>query len=154
MGAAEWSLYRYRRDVEALLQRCRTPREFGPRARRILLGAVLRYLAAAALLVAATVAALPGPTGLGSAAGVMYVCASYLLLGGALFVALLLQALGAGTGTGAACGTALGLEAVLVLALPAGTVDVLTAQLIASALLLTGLVLVASAVLGQVEVHI
>jgi hypothetical protein len=154
MGAAEWSLYRYRRDVEALLQRCRTPREFGPGARRILFGAVLRYLAAAVLLVAATVAALPWSMGSGSAAGVMYVCASYLLLGGALFVALLLQALGAGTGTGAACGAALGLESVLVLALPAGTVDVLTAQLVASALLLTGLVLIASTVLGRVESHI
>ena len=40
------------------------------------------------------------------------------------------------------------------LGLPAGTVDVMAAQLIASALLFTGLVLVAGTVLSQVESHI
>ena len=61
MGAAEWSLYRYRRDVQALLDRCRTVAQFGPGARRVLLAAVLRYLAVAAVLIAATVTVLPGP---------------------------------------------------------------------------------------------
>ena len=89
-----------------------------------------------------------------SAGTAVVLCASYLALGGALFVALLLQALGGGGGTGVACGAALALEAALVLGLPAGTVDVMAAQLIASALLFTGLVLVAGTVLSQVESHI
>jgi hypothetical protein len=147
MGAAEWSLYRYRRDVQALLDRCRTVAEFGPGARRVLLGAVLRYLAVAAVLIAATVAVLPGPVG----TDIVVLCASYLTLGSALFVALLLQALGIGARTGLACLAALVLEAALVLA---GTADVTAAQLIASALLVTGLVLVAGTVLSRVDSHI
>ena len=154
MGAAEWSLYRYRRDVQELLDRCRTVRQFGPGARRVLVGAVLRYLMAAAVLIAVTVAALPGSVAVTSAGTAVVLCASYLALGGALFVALLLQALGGGGGTGVACGAALALEAALVLGLPAGAVDVMAAQLIASALLFTGLVLVAGTVLSQVESHI
>ena len=150
MGAAEWSLYRYRRDVQALLDRCRTVAQFGPGARRVLIEAVLRYLGVAVVLIAATVAVLPGPV----SAEVAVLCASYLALGAALFVALLLQALGVGARTGIACGAALALEAALVLGLPAGTVDVMSAQILASALLFTGLVLVASTVLGRVESHI
>ena len=150
MGAAEWSLYRYRRDVQALLDRCRTVAQFGPGARRVLIAAVLRYLAVAVVLIAATVAVLPGPVSVDTAV----LCASYLALGAALFVALLLQALGVGARTGIACGAALALEAALVLGLPAGTVDVMSAQVLASALLFTGLVLVASTVLGRVESHI
>ena len=46
--------------MQELLDRCRTVRQFGPGARRVLVGAVLRYLAAAAVLIAVTVAALPG----------------------------------------------------------------------------------------------
>ena len=149
MGAAEWSLYRYRRDVHALLQRCRTVGEFGPGARTVLLGAVLRYLGVAAVLIAATVVVLHGS--LADPWSAVRLCLSYLALGGALFVALLLQALGGGAGTGLACGAALVLEGALVLG---GAVDVMTAQLVASALLFSGLVLVASAVLGRVEAHI
>ena len=148
MGAAEWSLYRYRRDVQALLDRCRTVDRFAPGARRVLATAVLRYLAVAAVLVAATVAVLRVPD------GVAVLCLSYLALGGALFVALLLQALGAGARTGPACGAAVALEAALVLGPPAGTVDVATAQLIAGGLLFTGLVLVAGTALGRVDAHI
>ena len=114
------------------------------------IAAVLRYLAVAAVLIAATVAVLPGPV----SADTAVLCASYLALGAALFVALLLQALGVGARTGIACGAALALEAALVLGLPAGTVDVMSAQLLASALLFTGLVLVAGTVLGRVESHI
>lgn len=149
MGAAEWSLYRYRRDVHALLQRCRTVGEFGPGARAVLLGAVLRYLGAAAVLIAATVVVLHGS--LADPWSAVRLCLSYLALGGALFVALLLQALGGGAWTGLACGAALVLEGALVLG---GAVDVMTAQLVASALLFTGLVLVAGAVLSRVESHI
>ena len=110
MGAAEWSLYRYRRDVQALLDRCRTVAEFGPGARRrACIAAVLRYLAVAAVLIAATVAVLPGPV----SADAAVLCASYLALGAALFVALLLQALGVGARTGLACRAALALEAAL-----------------------------------------
>ena len=145
MGAAEWSLYRYRRAVQALLERCRTPREFGPGARRVLLGAVLRYVAVAAVLIAAT-AVLPGPGGITPVAAL-----SYLALGAALFVALLMQALGVGAGTGPACGAALGLEAALVLGPPA--LDVVTAQLVAAALLSAVLLAVAAAVLGRVAAH-
>jgi hypothetical protein len=154
MGAAEWSLYRYRRGVQALLERCRTPRQFGPGARRVLLGAVLRYLAAAAALIAATTAVLRGFVPATAVGTTLVLGLSYLVLGGALFLALLLQALGGGAGTGIACGAALGLEAALVLGPPVGVLDVATAQLIASALLFGGLVLVASTVLSRVESHI
>ena len=154
MGAAEWSLYRYRRDVQALLERCRTPHRFRSPARRVLLGAVLRYLAVAAVLIAATVAVLRGSvadTAVGTAA---VLGASYLALGGALFLALLLQALGCGVGTGTACGAALGLEAALVLGPPTGGFGLMAAQLISSALLLGGLALVACIRLGRVASHI
>ena len=150
MGAAEWSLYRYRRDVAALLERCRTPREFRPGSRRVLLAAVARYVAVAAVLIAATAAVL---SGLGEAPGItLAACSSYLALGAALFVALLLQALGAGAGVGPACGAALGFEAALVLGPP--SVGVTTAQLVAGAALFAGLALVAGVALGRVESHV
>jgi hypothetical protein len=56
------------------------------------------------------VAALPGSVAVTSAGTAVVLCASYLALGGALFVALLLQAVGGGGGTGVACGAALKLE--------------------------------------------
>ena len=94
----------------------------------------------------APTAVLPGPGGITPVAAL-----SYLALGAALFVALLMQALGVGAGTGPACGAALGLEAALVLGPPA--LDVVTAQLVAAALLSAVLLAVAAAVLGRVAAH-
>ncbi len=155
MGAAEWSLYGYRRQVQALLQRCRTPRRFTRQARRVLLAAVARYLVAAAVLLAATLAVVVAtgsadPTWTALTSGL-----SYLALGAALFVALLLQALVTGAATGLACAGALGVEAVLVLGLPAGwAVPVVPAQLLVSACLFVGLLVRSCAVLARVDAHI
>jgi hypothetical protein len=94
MGAAEWILHRYRRSTQRLLRSVGTLRAFARRARQAVIAAVAWYLAAAVALTVATVAVAawtgvvpapwrPSPEVL-----------AYLALGGAMFVALLLQAMG------------------------------------------------------------
>lgn len=151
MGAAEWSLYWYRRRVRALLQDIRAVSEFAGPARLVLLGAVTRYAGAVVLLVAATLAV--------AAAGrmslewtVLRAAAAYLALGCALFLALLLQAVRAGLFTLVGCTAALGLEMVLVTGPPLGW-DAVSAQLLASSVLFGGLLVRCGTVLGQVVAH-
>lgn len=91
MGAAEWSLLWYRRHTRRLLGSVSGLREFRRRARLSLLAALLQYMCGAAALMAAGVAiaaatgfAHPGRADLPELAG-------YLMLGGAMFLALLLQ---------------------------------------------------------------
>lgn len=153
MGAAEWSLYWYRRRMRGLLRNSTTVGQFAAQARRVLFGAVTRYLAAAALLIVATLA-------VGAAAHirlewtVLLAAGSFLALGGALFVALLLQAMGTGVVTLVACALALGIELALVLGLPLGWgLDVVSAQLLASAVLFAGLLVRCEGVLGRVVAH-
>lgn len=108
MGAAEWILYRYRRSTQRLLRSVGTLHTFTVRARLALAAAVAQYLVAATTLTAATVAVAvrtglipaqwqPSPE-----------LASYLALGGAMFVALLLQAMGDRMLPLLACAVALG----------------------------------------------
>lgn len=153
MGAAEWSLYWYRRRVRGLLQVARTVGQFAPRARQTLLGAVARYLGAIVLLIAATLAvALVGRARLEWT--VVRAGGSYLALGCALFVALLLQAVGTGLFTLVACAAALGVEVALVIGLPLGWgLDVMSAQLLACLVLFAGLLVRCDTVLGQVMTH-
>ena len=94
MGAAEWSLLWYRRRTQRLLRETTQTRVFAAKARLALLAALLQYLAVAAVLVALTVA-------VASAAGIVTPHLSYLpqlaaygALGGAMFLALMLQAMG------------------------------------------------------------
>jgi hypothetical protein len=153
MGAAEWSLYSYRRRVRKLLQSSHTVGQFALRARLALLGAVARYVAAVALLIAATLAvAAVGRTR--PEWTVLRACGSYLMLGCALFVALLLQAVGTGLLTLASCAAALGIEVALVMGLPQGWgLDVMSAQLLACSVLFAGLLVRCDTVLGRVVAH-
>jgi hypothetical protein len=153
MGAAEWSLYWYRRRVRGLLYAARTLGQFAPRARLVLLGAVTRYLGAVVLLISATLAvAVAGSIRLEWT--LLRAGGSYLALGCALFVALLLQAVGAGVFTLVACAAALGVELALVIGLPLGSgLDVMSAQLLACSVLFTGLLVRCDTVLGQVVTH-
>jgi len=110
MGAAEWSLLRYRRRTRSLLRSTRDLRTFGRQARLALLGALAQYLLAAlALTAAATWIAFR--TGLVRPGEMLFPeLAVYLALGSAMFVALALQALGARAVPVAACAAALAFE--------------------------------------------
>ena len=93
MGAAEWMLIWFRRRTQRLLRSTRDLRVFAVRARLVLLGALLQYLAAAVVLTAVVSRSRPGPA-VHLHATVLPQLAVYLALGGAMFVALLLQAFG------------------------------------------------------------
>ena len=117
MGAAELQLYRYRGRVFTLLQRTRRLVEFSGRSRLVLAGVLGEYLAMAAVLmiavvgVAAAVGSGPQWTDVPDFAG-------YVVLGGALFLALLTQTCAGTTGVLIWCALALGAEFVLALADP------------------------------------
>jgi hypothetical protein len=153
MGAGEWSLYWYRRRMRGLLQAARTVGQFAPRARLALLGAVARYFGAVMLLISATLAvALAGR--MPPEWTLLHAGGSYLALGCALFVALLLQAVATGLFPLLACAAALGVEVALVIGLPLGWgLDVMSAQLLACSVLFAGLLMRCDTVLGQVVTH-
>ncbi|KAA2263260.1 hypothetical protein F0L68_10615 [Solihabitans fulvus] len=131
MGAAEWTLYWYRRRLGALLRRTRRLVEFARRSRVVLGGALLRYLVVAAALIVLAVGAVAVLGGKGLRAADLVSCAAYLALGGALFLALLLQACGIFLAVHLACGAALLGEVVLLVgrARFGWPVDVMSAQL-------------------------
>ena len=146
MGAAEWMLIWFRRRTQRLLRSTREPRVFAVRARLVLLGALLQYLTAAILLTAVVVA-IAGLTGLVHLdATVLPQIVVYLALGGAMFVALLLQAFGCRVFPLIACAVALALEVVW------RSLGV-WAQLVACAELLVVLVGYAALVLGRALRH-
>ncbi len=146
MGAAEWMLIWFRRRTQRLLRSTREPRVFAVRARLVLLGALLQYLTAAILLTAVVVA-IAGLTGLVHLdATVLPQVVVYLALGGAMFVALLLQAFGCRIFPLIACAVALALEVVW------RSLGV-WAQLVACAELLVVLVGYAALVLGRALRH-
>jgi hypothetical protein len=112
MGAAEWMLVWFRRHTQRLLRNTRELRAFAIRARLVLCGALLQYLTATVLLLIAIVAiaiearlADPNWT-------VLPQIAAYMALGGAMFIALLLQAFGSRIFPLAACAAALAFEIV------------------------------------------
>jgi hypothetical protein len=94
MGAGEWTLLWYRRRMQRMLTANADLRVFGSRARLTLFGALLQYLAGVAVLItlAAVVAYETGLLRIHRAA--LPELGAYLALGGAMFVALLLQAFG------------------------------------------------------------
>ena len=146
MGAAEWMLIWFRRRTQRLLRSTREPRVFAVRARLVLLGALLQYLIAAILLTAVVVA-IAGLTGLVHLhATVLPQTVVYIALGGAMFVALLLQAFGCRVFPLIACAVALALEVVW------RSLGV-WAQLVACAELLVVLVGYAALVLGRALRH-
>ena len=110
MGMAEWSLIWFRRRGQHLLRDTQSLPAFAIRARVALFGALAQYLIAAALLIAAAVS-VASATGLVQPHwAVLPEVSAYLALGGAMFLALLLQAFGSRAFPLVACAVALALE--------------------------------------------
>ena len=110
MGAAEWSLFWYRRRTQRHLRATGVLRRFARAARLALLTATAQYLAAAILLTAAvlTIAAL---TGLVRPQWSLVVpVGAYLILGASMFLALLLQTMGSWAVPLLACTATLAVE--------------------------------------------
>jgi hypothetical protein len=110
MGAAEWMLIWYRRRSQRLLRRTRELRRFAIRARLLLFAALLQYLTAAAVLIAAVVAIAVRTELVHPQWSALPQIVAYLMLGGGLFLALLLQAFGSRTFPLIACALALAFE--------------------------------------------
>ncbi|MFI6444979.1 hypothetical protein [Kitasatospora sp. NPDC050543] len=144
LGLAEWLLFRYRSLAVAALRTSHTPGQFTRRTGGVLLGCLLSYLTTVAALDAGATLLWPGAPTLGIAG-----LGSLLLLGGALWLALLLNAFGLSRSTALIClATAVAESAGLL----AG-VDPTTLQLIgcgAAALVLTS---IAGPVLGRTTKH-
>ncbi|WP_131735966.1 hypothetical protein [Actinomadura roseirufa] len=90
MGVAEWILYAYRGRVHRLLHEHWDIVGFTRAARAVLAGALARYLAALAVLVAVAAAL----AGLPTTAATLRMLGGFLGLGGVFFLALILQACG------------------------------------------------------------
>jgi hypothetical protein len=110
MGAAEWLLVWFRRRTQRLLRSMRDLRPFAVRARLVLFAALAQYLAVAVLLTAAVVAVAAGTGLIAIQWSAVPQIAAYMALGGAMFVALLLQAFGSRAFPLAACSVALAFE--------------------------------------------
>lgn len=149
MGVAEWSLYWYRRRTYRLLRRARSRPAFVRGARRALGGVLVRYLACAGVLVAATAAVL-ATAGRVPVAAAVPAGAAFVLLGGALFTALLLQAFGGDLATPLICAAGLAGEVAVTVARP---VDPVLVQLVVCAVLLAALLIHAGGVLSTVVRH-
>lgn len=93
MGGAEWSLLWYRRRTRRLLRTISDVRTFRRRARLALVFAAAQYLAGSVLLVAAGVAVAAESGLVHLQRNVAPEAAGYLVLGTAMFLALLLQTL-------------------------------------------------------------
>ncbi|MGW0518460.1 hypothetical protein [Crossiella sp. NPDC003009] len=115
MGIAEWCLFGYRRRMGRLLRESTSLPSFARRSRFVLTGVLARYLLAAAALCAVVLLAVPG-----AIPGAVPTYTAYLALGGALFLALLVQALGLNTIALLACGAALAAEVAFTLTGGAG----------------------------------
>ena len=150
MGIAEWRLYAYRGRIDRLMRRAGGAVEFAIGSKLILAAVVAEYLLAAALLVAAVL-------GLAALVGIrlqwtdLPSCLGYLALGGALFLALLIQVcLGALPVLGW-CAGALVAEVLLVLLAPHA--PVLRVQLVVAATTAVALLWHAAISLAQVSRH-
>ncbi|MGC9671067.1 hypothetical protein ACNTMW_31545 [Planosporangium sp. 12N6] len=150
MGAAEWSLYRYRRRTYRLLRTTRDPWEFAAGARRALLAATARYLAATAVLLAVVAGAVAASDQWRTPWVALIECGAYLALGGALFVALLLQSFRGTLVPPLACAAGLGVEAALT---ALARMDPAPAQLVTCAALAVLLLGYAGSVLAGATRH-
>jgi ABC-type multidrug transport system fused ATPase/permease subunit len=110
MGAAESALIWFRRRTQRLLRSTRSLSAFAARARLALFAALLQYLTAAVLLTAAVIAVASATRLIHPHWAVVPEIAAYLALGGAMFLALLLQAFGSRTFPLIACVVALAFE--------------------------------------------
>ena len=110
MGVAEWTLVWFRRRTQRQLRATREVPAFAYRARLTLLTALLQYLTAAALLTTAVVVVATAAHLIHPHWAIAPQIAAYLALGGAMFVALLLQAFGSRMFPLIACAVALAFE--------------------------------------------
>ena len=113
MGAAEWTLLWYRRRTRLLLRRITTPRAFRLRARLSLLVALLQYVSGTVVLVAAAVVVADRTGLLHLRWAYVPEIVAYIVLGSAMFLALLLQTLRIRTVPLAAASAALAAEIAL-----------------------------------------
>ncbi|MFD5466506.1 hypothetical protein ACFWIQ_27295 [Kitasatospora sp. NPDC127059] len=98
LGLAEWLLFRYRAMAVAALRSSHTTGQFTRRTGGILLGCLFIYLTTVAALDAAATVLWPGAPSLG-----VPQLAAMLLLGGSLWLALLLNAFGFSWSTALIC---------------------------------------------------
>jgi ABC-type multidrug transport system fused ATPase/permease subunit len=110
MGGAESALIWFRRRTQRLLRSTRSLPAFAARARLALFAALLQYLTAAVLLTAAVIAVASATRLIHPHWAVVPEIAAYLALGGAMFLALLLQAFGSRTFPLIACVVTLAFE--------------------------------------------
>jgi hypothetical protein len=150
MGVAEWRLYAYRGRIDRVMRDSGGLAEFAVRSKLVLGAVFAEYLLGAALLVA-------GVVGLARLTGVALhwddapAYLGYLALGGALFLALLIQVcLGALPVLGW-CAGALAAEAALVMFAPHA--PVLRVQLVVAAGMAVALLWHASVALARVSRH-
>jgi hypothetical protein len=110
MGVAEWTLVWFRRRTQRLLRGTREVPAFAYRARLTLLTALLQYLTAATLLTAAVFVVATAAQLIHPHWAIAPQIGAYLALGGAMFVALLLQAFGSRMVPLITCAVALAFE--------------------------------------------
>lgn len=110
MGMAEWSLIWFRRRTQRLLRNTRSLPAFASRARIVLFGALAQYILAAAVLIAVVVSVAGATRLVQPHWAILPEVSAYLALGGAMFLALLLQAFGSRVFPLLACAVALALE--------------------------------------------
>ena len=145
MGPAEWLLYRYRSATHRALQRAQTLAAFGRRAGAALLGAAAGYLAALVALSAAAAGIAIVLTGRELS---LRPLATAVVVGAALFLALLLMSFGIRGPVVAACLLALAADAVLLRTAPPEQIQAVTA-----AGLLIVLLVYALAALRRAQLH-
>ena len=110
MGAAEWALVWFRRRTQRLLRSTRELQAFAYRARLALLAALMQYMIAAVMLTAAVITVAGAAQLAQPHWAALPQIAAYLALGGAMFLALLLQAFGCRLVPLASCAAALAFE--------------------------------------------
>ncbi|WP_242902264.1 hypothetical protein [Actinomadura terrae] len=147
MGVAEWILYVYRRRVHDLLRVHTDIGGFARAARAALAGALARYIAS----LTALVAAIAPLAGVPLTAATLRILLGYVGLGGAFFIALVLQACGRVGVVLAASASALLAEAASATGVPG--LDPGTVQLVVAAGLLLVLTTYAGAVLARATSH-
>ncbi|WP_242887576.1 hypothetical protein [Actinomadura litoris] len=147
MGVAEWILYVYRRRVHDLLRVHTDIAGFARAARAALAGALARYLAS----LTALVAAIAPLAGLPLTAATLRILLGFVGLGGAFFIALVLQACGRVGVVIAASASALLTEVASAVGVPGA--DPGTVQMAVAAGLLLVLMVYAGTVLARATSH-
>ncbi|MQS13326.1 hypothetical protein F7Q99_13815 [Streptomyces kaniharaensis] len=144
LGLAEWLLFRYRAMAVAALRTSHTSAEFTRRTGGVLLGCLFIYLTTVAALDAAATVLWPGAPALG-----VPQLGALLLLGGSLWLALLLNAFGLSWSTALICLAAAGAESAGLLT----GVDPTLLQLIGCGTAAFVLTAIAGPVLGRTTQH-